>query len=414
MILIGKRGHTYRLERQPFAQGGEGEIYRDMVYSDIVIKIYKQNVDVSGREQKLLVMLDNPPNEDQLKQIAWPIDVVYTQGGQFAGFVMQNLEISEELNVFYEYGPTAKYPDLPWSSKLVIARNLCAVVDSIHAANHVIGDFNPKNISVNPNTGRVTMLDTDSYHIGEGKHRCIVGMPDYLPPEVQKKMKGNGLAEARLPTFTKESDNFALAVHIFQLLMNGTHPFTCALLPKYESLGASMPSDNILKNHTPFFRSIHGRIPPKFAPSIKILPSSTRKLFRRTFLKGHANPKSRVKAADWYKELGRLESSLVHCSRFNHHEFPKSFKKCPWCVADMRFRDTRQKHTKVVKEGAKKRHEQKVEKAIQEIEKVYGPRKKRRSFLGRLFGSGETFEVIKYVGLIALAIGATFLLIWFL
>lgn len=54
-------------------------------------------------------------------------------------------------------------------------------------------------------------------------------MADYLAPEMQKKISGGiTLRNAPLPTFTKATDLFALAVHVFCLLMNGSHPFACA------------------------------------------------------------------------------------------------------------------------------------------------------------------------------------------
>lgn len=41
--------------------------------------------------------------------------------------------------------------------------------------------------------------------------------------------EGINLQNAALPTYTENTDNFALAIHIFALLMNGCHPFACAV-----------------------------------------------------------------------------------------------------------------------------------------------------------------------------------------
>lgn len=162
-----------------------------------------------------------------MQQITWPTDVVY-QNGKFAGYVMPKLSGAKELNVMY----SDKY-QYTLSEKITIAKNLCAALNSVHEAGQVCGDLNPKNIGVDPNEAKVTLLDTDSYHITDGNakvYRCEVGMPEYLACEVQGKIKnGNTLANAQLPTFSKETDLFALAVHIFALLMNGCHPFACAV-----------------------------------------------------------------------------------------------------------------------------------------------------------------------------------------
>ena len=73
------------------------------------------------------------------------------------------------------------------SEKITIAKNLCAALNSVHEAGQVCGDLNPKNIGVDPKGAKVTLLDTDSYHITDANakvYRCEVGMPEYLAREV--------------------------------------------------------------------------------------------------------------------------------------------------------------------------------------------------------------------------------------
>ena len=361
MTLYGRNGKSYFLESSPFATGGEGKIFNLVGEPDTVAKVYKSP---DGREKKILVMIDESPSKEQLRQIAWPLDVLYDYAKNFVGFTMYKLNINEDLNVIYEYGTGAKYSQLPWRNKIIIGRNLCAVVGSMHDAGHIIGDFNPKNISVNATTGRITMLDADSCHIKDGTYRCTVAMPDYVLRGIQKKMKKHGLESAPLPTFTKESDNFALAIHIFQLLMNGVHPFASAVAPGYESESASLPSDNIMRGECAFFRYVRHRIPPRFAPSIKILPKKMRLMFRRAFL-----TKKPPTADQWFAQLVNLEKNLVNCRRIPYHQYRKA-KKCPWCAADANFTSTiktvkkkeaKVKETKVKEEQNKRRSEQKRE-----------------------------------------------------
>jgi DNA-binding helix-hairpin-helix protein with protein kinase domain len=223
MIYKGKGGLHYTLASSSFKSGGEAEIYDIIGQPDLVAKIYKPGKSSVEKERKLVKMVDFPPDSSVLSQIAWPKDVLY-DAGSFVGFVMPKMKIYEDLNVIYEYGSSAKYHDMSWENRIIIAENLCAVLNSVHAVGHVCGDFNPKNISVDPDTGHIVFLDTDSYHIQDGvnTYRCEVGMPEYLPFEIRDKTrKGVTLARAVLPTFSQATDNFALAIHIFQLLMNG-------------------------------------------------------------------------------------------------------------------------------------------------------------------------------------------------
>ncbi len=337
MILIGKGKIQYNLEASPFAQGGEGQIFNIIGQPDKVAKLYKAGKITADHERKLIKMMMFPPDQDVMNQIAWPLDVLY-DNGSFVGFVMKKFKLNEDLNVIYEYGSAAKYPNLTWGNKIRIAKNLCVVLNAVHEAGHVCGDFNPKNISVDPNTGHITFVDTDSYHIVDGNntYRCNVGMPEYLPAEIQSKMQ-KGLANAPLPTFGTYTDNFALAVHIFQLLMNGVHPFACAVIPSQASVVFPDMSESIMKGECPFFVNVPGRQIPPYAPPADILPDEIKDLFIKAFVKGHKTPSERPSAETWYYALERLEQNLSKCKNVIAHEYYNGLSACPWCAADNRY-----------------------------------------------------------------------------
>lgn len=75
---------------------------------------------------------------------------------------MTKLDITDELSDIYVYPPKS---GITYQQKLVLAQNICAVIHEVHRAGYVFGDFNPRNIGINVNTGVVAFLDTDSYHI---------------------------------------------------------------------------------------------------------------------------------------------------------------------------------------------------------------------------------------------------------
>jgi tetratricopeptide (TPR) repeat protein len=335
MIRFGKGGLQYNLQNR-LAGGGEGDIFDISTYPNLVAKIYKPGKANRDKELKLVSMLNYPPNKNMLSQIAWPQDVLY-DAGQFVGFTMLKMKINEDLNVIYEYGQYAKYPNLSWRDKIGIAKNICAVLDSIHDNGNVCGDLNPKNISVDPVQGLIVFLDTDSYHIRDGAktYRCDVGIPEYLPAEIQRKMRGGyNLATAPLPTFSQDSDNFALAIHVFQLLMNGIHPFACAILPSHSSVIAPQPADNIEKGEFPFITNISAIRIPIFAPEITILPVKMQKLFQRAFIDGHKTPNVRPKPIDWFEALEELKQNLTNCNKKAGHQYDRGLSSCPWCVVD--------------------------------------------------------------------------------
>ena len=338
MVFQGINGTCYAAIEPAIGQGGEGSVYRIKKNPGYVLKIFKKDKRTEERRRKLLAMKNSSVSGSVLKQVAWPVDVVY-ENGLFVGYVMPEVKNNEDLNVIY----SSKYNG-NLLGKIRVAMNLCAAIDSVHNAGQVCGDLNPKNIGVNPNTGIVTLVDADSYHITDNAnrvYRCTVGMPEFLAPEIQKKMtNGQNLASAPLPTFTKQTDLFALAVHIFSLLMNGCHPFACAVNNKVNigqinvsrpSVAAPQPIENIKNGFFPFYIRKNGITAPVYAPDYNYLPSELRDLFKKAFVDGYSNPINRPGAIEWYDALSSMQSRLKTCSKNRKHMYPDGTKKCPWC-----------------------------------------------------------------------------------
>ena len=346
MVYTGKSGKSYTTIEPAIGTGGEGSIYKIKGSSDSVLKVFKNDKRTETRHRKLLAMINSPMTKNAMQQVTWPMDVVY-ENGNFVGYVMPAIKNNEDLNVMY----SDKYK-CTFSEKITIARNLCAAINSVHDAGQVCGDLNPKNISVDPYTAKVTLVDTDSYHISERNsnriYRCEVGLPEYLPKEIQAKMKnGYRLDNAPLPTFTKQTDLFALAVHIFALLMNGCHPFACAtstgtnigsLSVSQPSIAAPQPIDNICTGFFPFYQKRSGISIPKYAPDFDMLPQNIKNLFIRAFVDGHTNPSRRPDAVEWYNALTVLEKNLTTCKKNKKHIYPSHLKKCPWCELENKMK----------------------------------------------------------------------------
>lgn len=355
MQYQGKSGKTYEIEEPELASGGEGSIYAIRGYKEIVLKIFKENRRTKAREEKLLEMVKYQLNEKQLKQVMWPRDVVYNKSG-FVGYVMPRLWENRNLNVVY----SAQCNKLDLRHRLLIAYNLCAAVDTVHSLNQVCGDLNPQNICVNldlesESALRITLVDTDSYHITDGDkvYRCEVGLANYLAPEIQKKLAyGQDLRTASLPTYTKETDLFALAVHIFALIMNGCHPFACAKRTsngyentmkamddkEQESVVLPQPVENIRDGFFPFYQERSGVTYPLYAPDFNALPQAMQDLFIRAFVDGYDNPTKRPTTGEWINLLKKYQSLACfnQCEK-KHYYLKEKIAGCPYCKANSRM-----------------------------------------------------------------------------
>jgi formylglycine-generating enzyme required for sulfatase activity/serine/threonine protein kinase len=330
-VYIGSSGKTYSTPDQPFAGGGEGSVFVITGDSGLVAKIYDEDKRITGRERKLSAMVVIKPG--LIDQYAWPLDVVYERG-KFAGYIMPKVTDKEKLRNIYVYDNRGS---VPWTLYAAIAKNLAAAIHNVHEIGQVIGDLNPENILVDPHTGLVTLVDTDSYHItdaGGEVHRCVVGMPEFIAPELQ----GLHFPSAPLPTFTRESDLFALSILIFALLMNGAHPYACKTISGSSS--KFQPIDNMVSGICAYFAetSTANLDIPRYAPDLNSLPDGIQSLFHRGFVEGHKAPDRRPSAEEWYYALEKLEQNIKVCGINREHLYYSGAAKCPWCGVEAKMR----------------------------------------------------------------------------
>lgn len=354
-LFIGK----YLVSDEKIAGGGEGDIYPVAQSAGLVAKIFREDKKTPEREEKLRNMVQLKLTEEQLDYITWPRDVIYDNQGRFAGYIMSRVDHVQSLTMLYS---SEKF-DLRY--RLLAAYNLCASIDMIHSAGLICGDLNPQNIMINldiedkENGFHVVLVDADSYHFvtPQKTFRCEVGLPDYIAPEVQKKMvAGVSLKTAPLPTYSRQSDRFALAVHIFNLLMNGCHPFACArevgnqvqtsmeqMTETFQkkSVVAPQPIENIKNGYFPFYEKRDGISIPMYAPEFSSLPSDIQQAFIQTFVGGFRNPEVRVTAGQWADIIRKYviaanDRACVSCCPRGHYYFASN-ATCPLCTVEARF-----------------------------------------------------------------------------
>ena len=317
-------------------QGGEARIYPVPQDETLVAKIYHKPI--SAHADKLAAMLANPPENPTSGQghisIAWPVDLLHTTDGsdRVVGFLMPRVNGMNSMLEFYN--PKSRRQKCPFFNYLYLhrsARNLAAAVGALHARGYCIGDVNESNILVG-NTALVTLVDTDSFQVREPDksvvYRCRVGKAEFTPPELQGKSFHSMDREI-------EHDLFGLAVLIFQLLMEGTHPFSGI----FQGVGDPPPYEaRIAAGH--FVYSVGRRVPylsAPVAPAFKILHPTLQQLFVRCFEDGHNNPSLRPTAQLWQAALREAETDLIACSLNNQHRYGKHLNSCPWCERTVRL-----------------------------------------------------------------------------
>ncbi len=306
-------------------RGGEATVYAITGWPDSVAKLYHRPTD--SRRAKLAAMLANPPTQPhQHTAIIWPTDLLFREG-QFVGFVMPR--VTESVPLFNAYNPLrrrAQFPSFTQRHLYRIALNLTRAVGAVHDKGYIIGDVNESNILVNRQS-LVTLVDTDSFQVTDltGEvHRCPVGKPEFTPPE----MHGVPLSET---TQRLEHDLFGVTVLLFQLLMQGVHPFMGVLNTDKSIERVDLYA--LQRGMFPYDGS-SAMLPPPAAPPFTQLPPPLQDAFVRCFVEGHHQPYRRPTMAEWAHLLEAAEQSLVTCWRDRQHVYGKHLSRCPWCATE--------------------------------------------------------------------------------
>jgi eukaryotic-like serine/threonine-protein kinase len=316
-------GRTLSLGQQ-LDEGGEGVVF-GVSGQPLVAKLLLDPADPVDLERRLasLVKRGRSPRMARLlagqpSRVAWPVTTVRLlsgRAGMVHGFLMPDMRpwfrpLTSLL---------AAQPAATWDTSLAAAANLARLVADLHDAGYVVGDLKPGNLWVD-HRGNVGASDADSFQFTDasGTFPCLARTPDYTAPERIKDT--DALPDAC-------SDDFILAIVIYQLLMAGMHPFSGipADGSRYESI-----DDNILHGRAEI--AAPGSVRPmRGAPPPSALPRRLREKFAACF--GTADQAGRPAATDWAEAIDaeREAGRLRICTLNPQHVYTAERPWCPWC-----------------------------------------------------------------------------------
>ncbi len=318
-------------------RGGEGTVYRIPGHADLVAKVYHRVNRTERAFRKLKVMIDyftvTGDRETGHLYVAWPQHIIYDgPAGDAVGFLMPRVERKNSLLDYYiQSYRSANAPHVDYRDLCSVAASLATALGELNGRGYVVGDINESNACITDNQ-HVTLIDADSFQVLDHDitppevYRCTVGKPEYTPPELQ----GMSFEEVER---TIHHDRFALAVVIYQLLMEGRHPFSGVY-----SGGGEEPNyeDSISEGYFLYSRS--RGVPLASLPRDHILwealDERLRDLFVRCFDEGHSNPERRPSPREWAAALEETARSLSVCDSNPNHLYSTRqaiVPACPWC-----------------------------------------------------------------------------------
>lgn len=316
-------------------RGGEGTIYGIVGNSSSCAKIYHRQKVTAELHQKILSMVNNPPDDPspnvRHRSIGWPEDVLYSDSARtwFVGYTMPLIDTKTFKEAHKYFDPSDRLKifggSFTWQHLFTAAFNIVSAVAALHQKGHRIGDLRETNILVSP-SALVSIIDCDSFQVKDSASAITyftrVGSGEYLPPELMG-------ADFKTEDYDRYySDLFALGIIVFKFLANGVHPYQ-ARGPLVDD--APSPEQKIKKGYFPYATDIRDIKPPSYALPYYIIPPSIRDLFYRCFVEGHADPLMRPAAIEWFNALKAEGVKLRQCSENEYHWYGSHLSSCPWC-----------------------------------------------------------------------------------
>ena len=306
-----KRGSDSRIltidAQNPLRASRDGLFYPVSAHPGLVAKVYRQ--DANELIRKLLAMIDSPPADLPASHghasIEWPVDLLYTADlRDCVGVLLPRLSPSVALSaVFNQTTRRRERPAFTYRHLYRTASNLTGAVSTLHQQQCVVGELDAQ-MALVTDAALVTLTETDAYQIFDPKtrkvFRCLYGRPEYTAPELQNV----SFAEVdREPS----SDNFSLAVLVFQLLMEGLYPFvaessTGQTTGGYKEL--ALNGRSVLDRGSGVVSVVPGALP------LDVLPETLQQLFKRCFNAGRLDPSARPNAKEWFAALQEAEARL--------------------------------------------------------------------------------------------------------
>jgi DNA-binding helix-hairpin-helix protein with protein kinase domain len=331
VILLTEPPRRISLGARPIARGGQAVMVAVDEDDHLVAKLYYEP---SGEIVRRLVAILALVARGDLAfgehagrfRFAWPVALVADpEAGEILGFAMRRFDVRDDLPIAALFSGrlrTRLFPGADWRLVLTLARNLSALMASLHEHGVLVGDVSHRNLLAN-RSGVLTLLDCDSLQFTDprsGEHfPSPVVTPEYAAPEVQ-------LQPQAAPTVA--GDRFGLAVLVCRLLLLGDHPFMG--FPPGAEEDTDIPH-NIRLGATYVLAECDVEVPVGVLDKA-LLPPEVARLAHAAFAEGHMDPEHRPTAREWVDALDDSIDAVVECSLHRRHAFPGHLSRCPWCA----------------------------------------------------------------------------------
>ena len=225
-----------------FGDGGTANVHKKEPFpaSRTLIKVFHLQLASSHRQDffaKITILTQRRLKlRDRLPIVAWPEAVLFKDKADtpdaLIGCTVQLVENARPLPDFTQDDENYQLvmPNTPLEARRIVALNIIEAFELLHSREVMFGDPNPLNILIDKDTYDVTFIDANSFAMtlvppGESGERF------FPPPATAQGFRSprtailSGPSNKQVSDYGKADDNYALAIHLFMLLVPGFYPW---------------------------------------------------------------------------------------------------------------------------------------------------------------------------------------------
>ena len=344
MTIKDTQGNRYEIEAE-IGTGGQAKAHRAKRCTDgsqVIIKLFHQKhsgaMHRAAIERLTTVIAHGREISMQLPEvlIAFPTHII--DDGNSFGVVMPPAVGKEMIHDEWFIPPDNQTKEFtgkaiygiqqgvfPYRNLILAGFHLARAIDLLHRKGMAHSDLSLMNVFIEPETGRVSIIDCDNLACDGYLEHQVRGTPGFIAPELLPGKNGS--------TVNTKTDRFSLGVLIFYLLML-RHPLVGNQgedwSPTYRDVEDSFGSRAVFTEHP---TNVSNRYGGSF-PHVRFdsLPEELRKMFGDVFVHGLNDPEKRPTARRWAQSLWSAYEDTLECSECTQRFFlSPSAGSCPFC-----------------------------------------------------------------------------------
>jgi len=325
MVRVNDNGRILEL-RNKIGGGAEADVYHHPAQSSFCIKVFRKTI--TSEQVDKIYALSEERYSALRSNFAVPTRIVKDTRGQPCGFVMSKFDCCGQLHELTDVNDRTKHSSIVDSRFLMnVAIRLAEGLAKAHSLGIVIGDLSNRNLGFTRN-GEVIFFDVDSSQIKVGSRvlPARMGVPEFIDPR--------GRDENGRWKFDKETDQYALCLHIFKIFFRDRHPFVGAI-PVQRNMNVNLQPEHLMTmgwniNEDSESRRLPVKRREDQPATSDILPRPLSDWLNQIFSEP-MNKDIRIPASKMANTLRLFMDDVRTCKHDSSHIWLTKNQECPWC-----------------------------------------------------------------------------------